>query len=333
MDSFEQLLTQPSGSNVPPETLEMLGRQASQLFRSQGIPLNQALSQVLANHPELGNEHVKRVIEFANTVTFQEMFQSSEDKNVHFDVADPGVVLRDLKDGGTPAHSGRTLTDYQRPPQQQSQGADLDAALMQQFTGTSTPINEATKVASSQVDHERHANPLEDAYDAMIRLQATRDRLTESYETMDLLMKEAQEDLYRQIKFQVTDESGAGLGGVLGALEKVASEDLIEVIVAPIVERLIKEGHGQKELTASLKKTAGAVPDLCHPLFAAFDAYTKLAHESVICGAAIGDVDKMLADLRVPFKKVAGAVTTGVKNAFGPRGLVPAGIRQRFPRD
>lgn len=332
MDPFEQLLTQPSGQNVPPETLEMLGRQASQLFRSQGVPLNQAISQVLANHPELGNEHVKRIVEFANTVTFQEMFQGSEDKNVHFDIGDPGVVLRDLKDGGSPAHSGKTLTDYQRPPQT-NQSSDLDAALMQQFTGSSTPVSEATKVASADVDHEKHANPIEDAYDAMIRLQATREKLAESYETMDLLMKEAQQDLYQHIKFEVLEDDGAGLGGVLSALEKIASQDLVEVVVAPLVERLVKEGHDPKRLTRSLQKTAGVVPNLQHPLFATFDAIVKTASEMVNCGQAISDVDKMLEDIKVPFKKIAGDLTTGVKKALGPKGRVPDGIRQRFSRD
>jgi hypothetical protein len=337
MNPFEQLLSQPSGSNVPPETLEMLGRQASQLFQTQGVPLNQAVSQVLSNHPELGNEHVKRIIEFANTVTFQEMFQNSEDKNVHFDVADPGVVLRDLKDGGSSSHSGRTLnTDYQRPPQPQQSGSnsDVDAALMQQFTGSSTPINEATKVASvTEVDHEKHANPIEDAYDAMIRLQATREKLAESHEHMDLMLAATHEDFYRQVREQVADPEGSGLGGVLGALEKVASQELLEVVMAPVAERLVKEGYNQQYLTQSMRKTAGAVPNLDHPLFSSFDAILKLANEMVICDRAISDVDKMLEDIKVPFKKIAGALTTEVKKTVGHHGHVPAGIRQRFPRD
>lgn len=334
MDPFEQLLTQPSGSSVPPETLEILGRQASQLFRSQGVPLNQAITQVLANHPELGNEHVKRIIEFANTVTFQEMFQDSEDKNVHFNIADPGVVLRDLKDGGSSAHSGKTLTDYQRPPQT-SHSADLDAAMMQQFTGTSTPISEATKVASlaSNVDHERHANPLDDVYDAKIRLEATREKLAESFEHMDLLLKNAKEDFYQQVKLQVGDPDGSGLGGVIGALEKIASQDWVEAIISPVASRLVKEGHDRQLLMRSLTKIAGVVPNLEHPLFAAFDATIKLANEMVSCDRALSDTDKMLEDIEAPFRKMSGALTTGVKKIIDPHGRVPDGIRQRFSRE
>lgn len=333
MDPFEQLLTQSSGPNVQPETLEMLGRQASQLFQSQGVPLNQAISQVLANHPELGNEHIKRIVEFANTVTFQEMFQNSEDKNVHFDVADPGVIMRDLKDGGSPAHAGKTLSDYQRPPQSNNQNADLDTALMQQFTGSSTPISEATKVASVQVDHDRHANPLEDAYDAKIRLEATREKLAESFERMDRILAEAKEDFYQQVKIQVGDPDGSGLGGVLGALDKIASQDLVEAVMSPVTTRLVKEGFDRHHLMRSLTKIAGVTPNLEHPLFSSFDAIIKLANEMAICDKALTDTDKMLDDINIPFRKLAGNLTTGVKKAFTPKGRVPDGVRQRFSRD
>lgn len=392
MGPFDQLLTQPSGTNVHPETLEMLGRKASELFQTQGIPLNQALSQVLANHPELGNEHIKRIVEFANTVTFQELFQNGEDKNVHFDVADPGVILRDLKDGGSPAHDGKTLKgnqDYMRPPQQQLGGdnaGDLDAALMQQFTGSS-PSPDNVKVAGAitrsevvrgakkngkmllgaaavggaayagargakrlidgkekkektasdlrddlYVDHERHANPVEDAYDAQVRLQATRDSLVSSYENMDLLMKQAQEDFYQQVRLQVGDPEGAGLGGVLGALEKVAEPDILEVLMEPVAARLVKEGFSQAYLNKSLTKTAGVVPNLEHPLFAAADSILKLASEMLVCSKALDDVDNMLRQTNEVFK-TAGALTTGVKKVIDHHGHVPAGIRQRFPRN
>lgn len=370
MNPFDQLLTQNSSSAVAPEVLEMLGRKASQLFQAQGLPLNQAIAQVVADHPELGNEHIKRIVEFANTVTFQEMFQNSEDKNVHFDVADPGVILRDLKDGGTPSHSGKTLSsDYQKPPLPVGSGPDLDASLMQQFTGTGQSMSEAVKVASvmgsvkkngkflagvaaggaaaytgaraakrvidgpektASIDHERHANPLEDIYDTMIRVQATKDKLAESYETMDLRLKDAQEDFYKNVRHQI--DSGDGLGGVVGALEKMASEDLVEAVMIPVTHRLIGDGYDKTCLLESLKKTAGSVPNLDHPLFASFDAITKLATEMAVCDRALEDTSNMLDELKVPFKKLAGALTTEVKDTISPSGKVPAGIRQRFPR-
>lgn len=121
MNAFEQfLMTDAPRPGVGAEVLEMLGRKAADRFLSQGMPLNDAVHELVSEHPELGNEHIKRVVEFANNVAFQEMFSKSDDKNIHFDVADPGVVIRDLKDGGSPSHDGKVLDsgskDYMSPP-------------------------------------------------------------------------------------------------------------------------------------------------------------------------------------------------------------------------
>jgi hypothetical protein len=112
MNSFESFLLSDSQSPaVGPEVLEMLGRKAAGRFLSEGVSLNDSIRELVGQHPELQNEHIKRVVEFANNVAFQEMFSKSEDKNVHFDIADPGIVIRDLKDGGSPAHAGKAMQD------------------------------------------------------------------------------------------------------------------------------------------------------------------------------------------------------------------------------
>lgn len=376
MDPFAQLLTQSSGSNVAPETLEMLARQASQMFQGQGIPLNQAIAQVAANHPELGNEHINRIVEFANTVTFQEMFQSSADKNIHFDVADPGVVMRDLKDGGSPSHDGKTMgNEYMAPPQNTADTA-MNQAFDAQFLGQEKNANlknlgqfahKAKKTGKQvggiavagaaaytgargakrvidgkektaweireeiAVDHERHANPIEDAFDAKIRLRATREKLAQSYEHMDGLLKAAQADFYAEVKSQVLDPDGAGLGGVIAVLEKVAEPDFVEALLTPVAEQLVQEGIRADDLNRSLVKVAGVVVNMEHPIISQADAIVKVAGEMVRCSQAIDDTDKMLTDLEAVFKQ-AGALTNGVRDAVDHKGLLPAGIRQRFPR-
>ena len=381
MDPFAQLLTQSSGSNVAPETLEMLGRQASQMFQGQGVPLNQAIAQVTANHPELGNEHIKRIVEFANTVTFQEMFQNSEDKNIHFDVADPGVVLRDLKDGGSPAHSGKPLNsgnDYQVSPQNlNTADPAMNQAFDAQFLGNEKNANlknlgeyahkakklgkqlgvaatvgaaagggvyagyrgakrlidgpkQKVKTASEireelSTDHERHANPIEDIYDTHVRLQATRNKLAEAHESMHGVLAQAREDFYNEVKTQVLDPDGAGLGGVISVLEKVAEEDIVEALMTPVTQRLVQEGVRADELNRSLTKIAGVVVNMEHPLIAHADALVKVAGEIVRCSKSIDETDAML-------EKTAGALTNGVRDAVDHKGNLPAGIRQRFPR-
>lgn len=356
----------------------MLGRQASQLFQSGKIPLNDAVAQVVANHPELQNEHVNRIVEFANTVTFQEMFQNSEDKNVHFDVADPGVVMRDIKDGGTPAFDGKGLNDYNKLPQQGQDGG-VEQAFDSQFMnsggeknaglsnlgeyahkagknaklmagvaaggaaayagarGAKRLIDGKQKTASEireelSTDHEKHANPVDDAFDAYQRLTATREKLAGSYESMNTILNGTRQSFYDEVKSQVLDPDGAGLGGVLSVLEKVAEEDMLKLLMTPVVEKLIQEGVSGETLNESLIKTAGVIVNTEHPLIKMADAIVQVASEMVTCSDAIDTVDQMLEDVGVVFKTAGNAITNGVRDAVGHKGNLPAGIRQRFPR-
>jgi hypothetical protein len=329
MDPFESLLTSTPTSKVSPEVLEMLGRQASQLFQQRGIPLNQAVVQVVANHPELGNEHLKRIIEFANTVTFQEMFQNSEDKNVHFDVADPGVVLRDVSDGGTPMHSGKTLersmSDYATTPSFQQGANETDQLLGQQFGAQDT-----AKLAF-EVNHEYHSNPIEDVHDLKLKAEATRDTLVEAYERADIMMKSARAQFYTLVKTEVLDPDGAGLGGVLGALEKIASSEELWALMEPVIGKLKADGISDEVLHGSLKKTAGQQANIEHPLFANVSAMLKIAKDMSELELAIADTNQSLEDA-TQFLKKAGALATGIKNAVDIKGKVPSGLRQRFPR-
>lgn len=154
MNAFEQFLMADSPqSGVSAEVLEMLGRKAAMKFLGEQVPLTQAVSDLVSEHPELGNEHIKRVVEFANNVAFQELFSKSEDKNVHFDVADPGEVIRDLKDGGSPAHDGKTLDrskDYSGPPtMEKDQFADPESGMqhLQNMSGQDGRMGQGEPIA------------------------------------------------------------------------------------------------------------------------------------------------------------------------------------------
>lgn len=332
MDPFEQLFTQQQASSVGPDMLEMLGRQASQLFQQRGIPLNEAIVQVVADHPELNNEHLRRVVEFANTVTFQEIFQSSSDKNVHFDVADPGVILRDLKDGGTPSHDGKPLgssmNDYMSPVRQAG-SSQVDQLIGQQFSQDNPGYADTAKIASV-TDHGSHANPIDDIHDLRIRTEATRDALVEAHEMYDRLLKTAKAELHQQVKNEILDPDGSGLGGVLDVVEKIAS-DHAEMLIGPIVASLLNEGVSPELLNESMEKKAGEVVNMEHPVIAMVDAIVKIAKDLTVTDLAIDEMNQSLQEID-EFYKSAGALTTGVKQAVGMKGRVPSGLRQRFPR-
>lgn len=340
MDMFADLLTSSSRSRVSAETLEMLGRKASHLFQDKGIPLNDAIRQVVADAPELGNEHIKRIVEFANTVTFQEMFQNSTDKNIHFQVADPGVVIRDLKDGGSPAHDGKTLSsdmsDYTKPPKMEKDDGMYDANLEDLFGHTSgsgmSPSEEVTKTASvhESLDQNCHANPIEDVYDTHIRLQAAREKCAEVHERFYGLVKEAREELRDLVRHEVIDPEGSGLAGVVRVFEKVASPQIAVSILRPIVEDIVSQER-YIDLGESFEKTAGEVINPTHPMVLALTGLIKAAQEQVRAKAALDEVDAGLIQTS-GFLKNAGALTTGIKNAVNHSGKVPNSIRQRFSR-
>ena len=325
MDPFD-LLLQSSGSQVAPETLEMLAHKASQLYQQQGMPLNQAILQVTANNPQLSNEHLKRIVEFANTVTFQELFQLSEDKNVHFDVADPGVVMRDLKDGGSPAHDGKPMStsfDYLSPPQSQQGGmGDLE----QMFGAQSSDI---AKTAS--VSHLSHANPVDDVYDVYSRLTASREKLASNYEEMSMILEQTKEDLSREVKNEILFSDGAGLGGVISAMQKVASDEELEALLLPMIEKLSQDYTFKTQATRTLEKKAGAVVNPNHPIVVQTAAIVKLAHEMAAVSDAIDKLDENI-DMAKGVIKQAGRLATGIKHVVGVKGKVPAGLRQRSPK-
>lgn len=335
MNPFEALLTDSSGDRqVSPEVLEMLGKQASKMYLDKGVSLNDAIAQLAAQHPELGNEHVKRIVEFANTQTFQHLFQNNDNKHVHFDVADPGVIIRDLGDGGTPSHSSKSL-DYQTGPKlEKDEMADVGSGLDELFQredrdgivgqGEDIEKNAESGDLVQSLETGQHANPIEDLYDTHQRLQATKASLASGHEHLDLLLKQAHEDFYRTVKQEVLDPVGAGLGGVIGALEKIANKDYLAPVLSKIAARLTKE-CGALTTAASLEKRAGVVVNPEHPLVCQWAAIEKLATEKVRAQAALEEVESHLS-------KTAGAIASSIKSAIGVRGKVPAGLRQRFPR-
>lgn len=328
MDPFSQdVLSQPTGSRVEPEMLELLGRQASQMFQQNGTPLNQAIRELAAQHPELGNEHIKRVVEFANNVTFQEMFQGGTDKNVHFEVADPGVILRDLKDGGSPAHSGTTMDgDYRTAPKQDANAQDasfLDQQIWPQ--GGSEGGAGALKMASANAS-------IDELHDTRLQLQGTLEKLAESYELAGYELDAAKDSLYSAVRHEILSPHGAGLGGVVGALTKLAHEDIIAQIIPPMIERMKEEGFQAKQLESSLEKRAGMSVNPNHPLVLSFNEIIKIANEMVVLDTAMSEADMALGSVKADLKKLAGPVTSAVRDAVNHVGKLPPGIRQRFPR-
>lgn len=316
---FDQLLSGPQGSGVNAELLETLGKQAAARFLKEGSSLNETIGSLVSEHPGIGNEHTKRIAEFANNQVFQELHSKSDDKNVHFDVADPGVIIRDMKDGGSPAHTGKTLNngqsskskssngDYGSPPIENAapgteQGMSGFDSAFQEYArqdqnsgveGTGEPI---AKTASAflnpelGVDHSLHSNPIDNVYDIHLRLQASREKLAFAHERFDLLYKVAEEDYYLAAKQEVLGHGGAGMAGVIQATKLAAPSDSVAFkALQKVAERLISDGVPSD----TLLKTASdqRLPNPNHPLVLSFAGLLKAAEEITRSRLALTEVN------------------------------------------
>lgn len=317
MDIFSDLLTGSGSNHISAELLETLGNQAARRYLEDGDGLNETIRELVAQHPEMKNEHTKRIAEFANNQVFQELHTKSDDKNIHFAVADPGVIIRDLKDGGSPNHDGKTLSvgsekesdlpshggEYRRPPGDEmspstEQGfADLDSAFLEHsrqdqnsgIEGTGEQVAK-TAAASLAVDHSLHANPIDNVYAVHVRLRASKEKLAEAHETFDLLYKAAEEDYFQAAKQEVIGHGGSGMAGVIQATKLAAPSDIVAFkALRKVAERMVDEGIP----SVTLLKTA-AVDEMLlnpeHPLVQAFSGLMKLAKERARSALALADV-------------------------------------------
>lgn len=315
MNIFESLLTGSQPTGVSPELLETLGKQAATRFLEDGTSLNESIAKLASEHAQLENEHVKRIVEFANNETFQHLFEKSADKNVHFPLADPGVVIRDLKDGGSPKHDGKVLnpdsmdkqahvvtgaasfgdsSDYREVPLTDNsyRFADLESAFsdLSGAGGSSEPMAKTAGVRTEYIQSGGHANPIDDVYDQHLRLQAMETKLAEAYETCDLLLQDAKEDFYKLAKREILTYDGADMTQVIQAVKIAAPSDSMAFsILRPVTERLTKEGA---LTTRDLEKRASQqrILNHAHPLVASVSAIVKTAQEKVNAAAALAEV-------------------------------------------
>lgn len=333
-DVFAQLLVGAKNKGPRAELLETLGNQAANRFIQKGDDLNATIAELAAEHSNLDNEHLKRIAEFANNAVFQHKHQNDTDKNVHFDVADPGVIIRDLKDGGSPAYDGKTLQgqskakesdvpavgdgDYRRPPGDEltadSGGfRDLDSGMAELFRqdqssgvqGTGEPIAKtAAQILGAAQARARHANPIEDVYDTHVNLQAAREKVAHVHEQMDLLVKTAREDFYRAVKAEVLDPDGPGLPTVVEAVKLAAPSDRLAFrALRPVMERLVKEGavrQGDMEKRASRQVLLN--PE--HPIVTSLSGLVKAAEEKVRAEKALAELDTSLAQTEAFLRSV-----------------------------
>lgn len=93
------------------QELAALGKRASDLHRIQGVDLTEAVVKVASTERGLTDDHLTRITENANLITFEEKFKSGDSKHVVFDLADPAEVVQGMAE---PDRSVSSVYDF--PP-------------------------------------------------------------------------------------------------------------------------------------------------------------------------------------------------------------------------
>ncbi len=315
-DIFDQLISGVRQNAPQAELLEALGKKAAALYLNEKEPLNSSIVKLASEHPQLENEHIKRIAEFANNAVFQQMHNQSEDKNVHFPVADPGTIIQDLKDGGSPMHDGKTMNAGMQPKRSMvpsAQNADYQTAprsipSTEGFEDTTAGWNELdrrnqvsgvmgtgepiAKQASAEYPTWSHSDPVEDVFRTHLKLRAVKEKLAEAHENFDLALKTAKEDFYQSVKHFVLDPDGPGLMSVVNAVKLASPNDSFAFqILRPVAERLVKEGavrSDKLEKTASVQKMV----NLNHPIVVSYLGILKMAEEKVRSHEALREAER-----------------------------------------
>jgi hypothetical protein len=280
-----------------------MGKQAANLFLSEGVSLNEGIAKLAGAHPDINQEQIKRICEFANT----DVYLAKHDKNKtagaessypQFQLADPARIIQDMSDGAHPKTVTETDRDYGKQPLKKEK---VSSAKSDELLGEMFGMKEAKARADLDFSSATAIKEVTDAKDALIGL---RDSLAGTGEQFDLSFKTAAADYYDTVKRHLLD--GGGFEEVMAAARSSgASSEKIAEMMAPVVTRLLKEKVSTADILKAgmrnLEKVAHRVVNPEHPLVMVFQEVVALDHE-------IEKVASGLEQVEGELKKVNGFI-------------------------
>ena len=327
----QTLLQQSAARPKSGEELEVLGKQASALYRCGSCSLNDAVVET-TKKAGLSPEQVKRVCEFANTDAYLREFEKKGSTHryisFHGGPANPAEVLKDLNDGGGGTIFDDGSDDYSHGPMHKGAAALLDrnrAAMGLEKTAAASPAEDAfRKMWQAEDIPLPYAEPLQDSFEMRDKLAAAEDQLRHELNVTETFFTQTAEDLYQLVK-QAAET--VPLGHVLQAWhEVVPGPGFVKSAFALIGPRLVREEvfGSLDSLGGSLEKTAGRnlAVNTEHPLITTFSAYCssleKLAHLREARREVIGELNYI--DGFIKAAGTGGAIGTAAKKAWGTAG-------------
>lgn len=255
---------------VDPERLRRLAKQASEIHLGMGEPLTQAVVSVVKEEPQLNTDHVRRVVEFANNETFQQMFKeaSGDHRVVTFSggPADPVAVLKELEMIGAVQVGGGGYRSFESG------------------TGLVSKAQGQTKLASALPEEVRDYQ----------RLTAMRGHLGESFRQATNQYEDALQWMCKEARCALLD--GEGTPDIVRALSRYALRPELAKLALSHIERDFVQ-RGLEVENQSMRKQGWAINPKSS-LIGAFKEFQQAAFTRFKFAAAIERVDDMIGQVK-----------------------------------
>lgn len=300
------LLSQERHATVSPETLELMGKEAANMYLDKGVSLNEAIVKLASAHPDFNAEQVKRVAEFANTAVYLAIHDKNKTAGAsssypQFELADPFRVIQDMSDGAKPTTMTQTDVDYGKQPLKKDKVSSVQFnELMDGLFKTSSTELPYTK---DSVLHEIMSTKEE--------LVALGHSLATSGEQFDLMHKQASAEYYDHVKSHLLN-GGSFADVAVAARSTGISNEKMASILSPVLVRLITEKVASpaslKDGANGISKVAHRVINDKHPLVSSFAAVA----------ATLGEIEKVAAGIEVVDQQIK-KVEAFIKEEFCAR--------------
>jgi len=223
-------------SELSPEKFSEWGHQASREYLENGVPLNKTISK-LAGDNGLTPQQISRVVESANIDTYGHMFNTSQDKNFHFDVAHLNEIVSSLEEVDEPA---KTADSYESAPRPIREDFNVNKVFGIGSISNRDSVLEKKARAENAVD----------------LIKAAKQEIADKFSSVVRARVETEEDLYKVAKQMVMND--VDIKDIIYACQEAtkADNDYLLTTFKKIAHKLAKEGvYG----AAMQLKTAEAV--------------------------------------------------------------------------
>lgn len=278
-------------ASMSPEALELMGKQAANMFLNDGLALNESITKLAAAHEDINQEQIKRVVEFANTAVYlarhdQNKTAGAEASYPQFPLADASRIIQDLSNGARSTVVTPVDLEYSRHPNKKEKVASAKADLMlSEMFGHS----ESEKRASLDYSSDTAISSIMDTKSSLTSLKET---LESTAGQMQMAVKEAQAEYYDLVKRHLL--SGSSFSDIVAAAQSSGEAVKVAEAFRPVVHQLLAEKvvtAGQLNvMTDQLQKVAHRVVNEKHPLVSTFRSILALESELEKAATGLGQV-------------------------------------------